>query len=192
MSATRVIKFLNLISNSSASQVAVLFIILQLLMMLLGESLLVLNSLLLDLRCMQYLVVCIQAADSSYTIDSNLLDFILGVLAYNSILRLRPDCLTRDDSDLVASVSNRISFSYSVHITGGLTSSLPSGLGRSTRQLLPNDITDLDGGRRVHNLFDVGRDGGARIDVVRSLLALAHIDILSVRLGNDVATCSWT
>ncbi len=192
MSATRVVKFLDLISYFSASQVAVLLVILQLLMMLLGESLLVLNSLLLDLRCMQHLAVRIKAADSSYTVDSDLLDFILGVLACNSIPCLCPDRLTRDNSDLIASVSNRVSFSYSVHVAGGLTASLPSGLGRSTRQLLPNDITDLDGGRRVHNLFDVGRDGGARIDVVRSLLALAHIDVLSVRLGYDAATCPWT
>lgn len=141
---------------------------------------------------MQYMAVRIKAADSSYTIDSNLLDFILGVLACNSILCLCPYRLTRDDSDLIASGINRISFSYSVHVAGSLTASLPSGLGRSTRQLLPNDIIDLDGGRRVHNLFDVGRDGGARIDVVRSLLALAHIDILSVRLGYDATTCSCT
>ena len=101
------------------------------------------------------MAVRIKAADSAYTVDSDLLNFILGILDCDRIPCLRSDRLSRDDSDLIASLGNRISLSDTVHIASGLTASLTSGLGRSTRQLLPNNITDLDGGRRIHHLFDV-------------------------------------
>lgn len=153
--ATRIVKFLDLICNFSTPHVPIVLIILELLLS--GESLLILEPLFLTLRSLQYLVICFEATDRAYIVNSDLIKFIFRVLAQNRISCVCSDSLPRNYSDLVTRVRSCCRFSDSANITSSLSACLSSRLGWSTGQLLiaTHNVANADGRRSIHDLLDI-------------------------------------
>lgn len=179
------VKFLNFICDASASHIPVLFIVFEL---LLCVHRLLIMELFITLRILLNLAARLEAANSSDTVNGDLIKFVFGVLSLDCVSCLSSNRLTWDYTELVASVRSCSGLSDATNIAGGLSAGLPSRLGwplsTSTCQLLlPNNVADTDRGRGVHHIFDIGRDRILSVVVIASfLLALAHIYVILVRL----------